>query len=1245
MVGIYFALLPRIINVEKYEPQIRNTLEKSLENPILFGHMNSKLTWNMRLKINVDKLSVYYKDYSCFASSGPASFELSLPHLLIHKIKIKKIELKNPYFIIKRLENGHFDFERLCSGKEKVAIFDNTEIIAQDYKIYFIDDFLPQRQSFLFTGKKLQISDFDPNEAIKVDVSGSFSNNKKPQTNFNIEYSSKLPLNRKDITKNNLLLKGQLENIYSSTYLPNLQKYFPDYSSLSGVINSDFNINLHESDFWNDKFKFDIYVQNFIAKKHSKGEVLKSIGNLNIEIFAKSKKHKLLLEKFTIKAPCINIILNGEIEAFDSKNPKWDLKLFVKNTKIEGISYLFPEEIKVPYDIFEYVKKFKVKSNTSGSVDIKGIGKNLDLFGSLKFTGFSITRNSQKISDGIIKVKFKGKTNYIDADVWSKPDEHLYVKGTIIPQSNKISLGVKAQGIELGPFLQLLFAIRDIMKFNLGHFINNTTIYGKGDSDIYVYGDPSNHYLYGYLKFSDCKLDYSGLSQPFEHVIGKVKFHEDDIYYNNIKAVNLKSPMIINGKVVSNKKADLIIDSPKLNAIETRKLINESRDLLTTKKSIKDMKAISGYFVAKLVFGHDKKSDFMFKKLTLNAFKDCSVTYGEIGFPIKILKGSIIITDKGTFLKDIQAEAFGITAKVSGEIIHGQNRVIQNYIVNFKNFPAEKIHEFEISPLMSDGVKNIFQKFQNSRGYLDADLKFHSNKVFADVRFHDTDFLYLPLNLPTRVKNGRLLINPKNIKFEAFNANIDNYPIYLDGSINNYQSVPLFDNFIVAIPESTNSRVLKTILTKKMPNQELEGGSFGGKIIFHGPISSLNFSGGLEFNNIRIGEVIINHAFLNSSSGKINLHSADIDVAGQNFEISAIAENNLKIPFKINQLQISAKKLNLNCFTDSVKKTWSNSNQTTLPLIIENGSICINEIIWKNFVATNFYSSLNLDETNRISLPAFKFHSANGVARGCVSYNIENTQLAGCFSIKNMSIGSLAYLFKMPPKDVSGCLNCNGRFCTYGKSKSQIKNNTKAEINFKIKDGYLKKLGKAEYLLTAQSTFMSGITNITINQILELIFPQNLGSFQNFSGTIIADKGSLMSNNLCLKSKNLGVLASSNFQLNQKKIDIIALGQLPKENRKKLGFLGEISASSVLGFIPGLNFMPGNTKLIGLIGILPFFNKTSFFNGSCPKKSPSKYKKFVARMIKLNNCKKTIGSLEWFDKLSEMEKTHFCFEK
>lgn len=1364
---LYFGVFSKVINAKEYQSQIKKIVETSFENPAEFGQFHSELTWNLGVKINIDKGAILHKDGSDFVSSGPLSFEISLPYLLMkNKYKIRKIEFKNPVFIIKRFKNGHFDIEELFISKNKVVL-DKTKIVISDYKIFFADEIIPQETSFFILGKNLKISDFNPDKFIKIQADGEIMSINRDDTVFDFEYSTNLPLDKKQLMKNNLRLKGAVENLYLDMYLPYVQSVFPHYSYLSGVVNSDFDINLRKNDFWKDIFKFKINAENFIAKNQDKIEVLRSSGLLQIDVCAKRKKHKLFLEKLSINSSDINLKLNGNIKKVDSKNPELNLKLFVKNTEINAISYLFPYEINAPNDVFEYLKKFKFKSKTNGNVEIKGTSKHPILFGDLIFADFYIVRNSKAISDGTLKINFAGKTYNIDAELWSNPKEPpLYVKGNITPQLRKISLGVTSAKIEFAPVQQFLFAIRDIFKLNIGYFVSNTIFDGKGSGNVYIYGNTNDPYMDGYINFFNCKLAYSGLSQSFKNVNGKLRLHKDNVYFNNIKASIAQSPFLLNGQILKST-INLIFDFPKLNASEAVRMINESSDLVTTKARIKDMKAISGYAIAKLIFDGDAKKNLRFKAFNLDIL-GASVTYEQVGVPVKLIKGKIFINDVGTFFDEVKAEILGAPAEISGCIFAEDDIITQDYVVNIKKFNAEKIKYITASSTLSVKIKKLIRNLKNSKGFFDVDLSFLPTDNIADFRFYNTSFVYEPYDLPIEFQNGRLITTSNNLEFESMNGRLANSPFYFDGTIENYQKNPffnlelkakadsedvtkyinpylklpinskgsfpiiasikgglnswkfsgqmalnkgdyvyfkhdlglpldkvrmfkidatggkdnivvddfsisegekhldlsdfsqaqqqnilsakggvkqfgskqlLFEGFSVNISRFMNIKFLNSFFVLNSETPFFDRGYFKGNIRIQGPMASLNALGFIEFKDVILKNIAVNHAIVNLNSRNMSFDGCDVEIAGQKLKIVATANKNFSLPLTIIQMQILASKFDIEDFIKSMPKT---SSKKPFPIIVENGFVHVDELIWKNIIAQNFSSSLSLGQNGLFCFPNLQFNFVNGCIKGNIFYNQQNTESGGNISARGLLLTSLVKLFHIHNGKLSGNFNADVGFCSKGKTRSEIIKNTKVVANFNIQDGYSEKLEKVEHLLIAKNTLLTGIGNISFNKVLNLLFPENLGAFKTFNGTIIVQNGLVISRNLSYKSENMNLYAKGNFKVAQKQSDVIALGQLYE--RKKLGKIGDVSVGVLLRFIPGASFLPHSLKTISIIGVLPLFNKPPFFNEVDTKKTSLKYKNFIVRILAKKHCAKNFGSFEWFDKLSEREKEGFSLE-
>lgn len=1232
VVAFCYGVVSVLLDSQKYKLETRENIEKFFDHPVKLGHIDSKLTWKMNLRVNIDKLFIYHKDGSNFISSGPMFFEVSLPDLFFFKkVKIREIKMQKPVFFVTRLSNGHFDTEELLDSQYKV-LFEDTKLIASDYKIFLTDEFLPQKKSYSIKGDRFKFFDVNSDSFLGGDIQGNIFSYGRQATHFDLQYSVEFPLNKKKPLHNNLSLKGDFKNLYLDMYLPYLRYYFPDYSSVFGTVDSKFDIKLYKNKFWSDRFKIRIHSKDIIAKKQFKGEVLRALGTLDIDVLAKRKRHDFIFDRFTIKKHDIDMSLKGRIDKIDLGNPELGLLFSIKNSSVKAVSYLCPDEVKFPYDFFMYLKKFDVDAFGSGEMEIKGTCEKPILFGYLKFKKFSLSRGIENVHDSILNMKFNGKEYNIDADVLIKPNQHVYVKGSVTPQLHNICLRVNGNNVELGPVGQVLFAIRDIFKFNLGYFVSNTIFTGKGSGDILIHDDLKNPYLDGYMDFYGSKLDYSGLSQSFDKVFGRVRFKDENIFFDNVKSTIIKSPVFVNGWIIKSK-INLVFTSPRLNATEMRKLINESRDLVWTKKMIRDMKAVSGYAVAKLIFGGNVMDALKFEDFYLDILGG-SITYEEVGFPIKLLSGKVLINDKGTYTNGVKAEILGSPAKIKGSILTLDSKLIPNYVVSVKRFNAEKIQSITDSTMLSKQDKEMISKLKNGRGYFDAELGFFPKEMTGHFKFYNTSFEYGAFTVPIKLLDGELFTTSKDVKFDSLRVCVENPLVCLNGKIKDYRQKPFFENFILNIPKGTNVSLLNHIFLKK--GVFFDKGSLNGNVRIQGALSSL--CGFLEFNDIVAGNICAPNILINIEPQGISVQDVDLSISGQRFNISAFAEKDFNLPLKINQVKVCAQKLDIDKLTESFTKMKPQGKITALPVVIENGILSFNELLLKNILVNDFSSSLCLDENGLCKLDNLRLKAFNTIANGNLECDYRNKTLAGNLSVCGAPLCSLADLLKVTPDEISGTLSCHSSFCTRGETRSEIIDNAEGVANFKVENGHCKTLGKAQYLLMAQGAVKGGVGNISLNQLLDLLFPEDLGSFKNFSATIKMKDGALVSNNLLLESKNLNISALGNVQMENKRSDIIVLGYLPQKT-KKLGCFGDICPGCVLGLIPGINVLSCGMNCSGFDSFLP--QVPWLLNQNVTQEN----KKFVIRVLKNKHPNTSHYSFEWFDKLQQNEKESLTFKK
>ena len=156
-------------------------------------------------------------------------------------------------------------------------------------------------------------------------------------------------------------------------------------------------------------------------------------------------------------------------------------------------------------------------------------------------------------------------------------------------------------------------------------------------------------------------------------------------------------------------------------------------------------------------------------------------------------------------------------------------------------------------------------------------------------------------------------------------------------------------------------------------------------------------------------------------------------------------------------------------------------------------------------------------------------------------------------------------------------------------NSSDIIKNSNGIVNFNINDGRLVRLGSLEYLLRAVNVVQSGISGLTLNNIVDIVAPQKTGYFNTLKGTLQIKDGLIKTDDVVSEGNNLSLFLSGNIDMATNNADVTVMGKLSKKVSGLLGPVGSLSISSVLEYIPGIGFIPSSDK--GLIDMLPGLSK------------------------------------------------------
>lgn len=90
----FLFVLPNLININKFTPQIEAELKKQTKLGFEFVNPKLKTTWKFAVKITADKLALKYSDNTALVDIEKPSIEINLPTLLLKHLNLDKIYAK-----------------------------------------------------------------------------------------------------------------------------------------------------------------------------------------------------------------------------------------------------------------------------------------------------------------------------------------------------------------------------------------------------------------------------------------------------------------------------------------------------------------------------------------------------------------------------------------------------------------------------------------------------------------------------------------------------------------------------------------------------------------------------------------------------------------------------------------------------------------------------------------------------------------------------------------------------------------------------------------------------------------------------------------------------------------------------------------------------------------------------------------------------------------------------------------------
>jgi len=704
----YFFVLPAIINIEKYKPEIRKYINERVSVPLELGKLDIDMTWNLGIKIKIDKALLKKKDKSEFINIGESYLEVSLLPLINKNVIIRYISINNPNATITRFKDGTFDVSKIFiqKGKKKYKVkLKNTSIKLNNYKINFIDKYVLPEKNIVLKGNIINIEHFTPNKYIEMKSEGTASESQNPEMFLNLDFSSELPLKKTNPNSNKLKIKGNIENFDLAEFKPYLNKYSSRYfKTFTGKGNINFDIDLNKDLQGKKKFFIDSKISNLNVKDSSKSILshdydLKFLTNGNFD------DKDLYLEKFQVNGNKLNASVKGKISDFAKKKIRnVDLNIDINNTGAKALAEIFPKTIKVTLDPFNKILKHNIDGNVSGSITAKGYYRRPELFGKVKYDDFSIVEKFPDTSNGFGTVEFLGSTIVINSTQYLDKNEFIKTTGTVVPfKGKRIKLKINStQNLNFARVLPVLLAVRDMFQFKLTP-VTEMDIKGKGKANLDIEGIFKDVTINGYVEAKNTTVKYKTLASLAKNVNGIVKFNGEKVCYDELSGTVEEMKLIPSGYSTLHGYSDVKLYLPNLDLKKGQKFVYDSPLLKEVQIALKDIIDIKGVADTTIFLkGTNKDLD---SSGTLK-FKDVYLNYKGYGEPFNNLKGQLRYKNEDIFMDKINGNVLGNNATADGFVGALSKKI--NLTVSSKDINLEDAKKFVInSSLMSKSHKII----------------------------------------------------------------------------------------------------------------------------------------------------------------------------------------------------------------------------------------------------------------------------------------------------------------------------------------------------------------------------------------------------------------------------------------------------------------------------------------------------------------------------------------------------------
>lgn len=660
---------------------------------------------------------------------------------------------------------------------------------------------------------------------------------------------------------------------------------------------------------------------------------------------------------------------------------------------------------------------------------------------------------------------------------------------------------------------------------------------------------------------------------------GEITLQNGNASISNLKIQSDKSVLNLNGTIknITNTKPnyDLIVQGSNIVVktianisdifpADIRNILQSCRDYdgtVNTNLKISD-RGYSGFVNFKnLAFRHIQ-TDIPVK------FADLPVTFSPHRISLEKISGEIGRTGAFPVYADVNIDNYLKIPIVKASVSMKPNSVFTERYINTKlSHPIKLTGDINISADINGSVDSL-KISPVIKLNKDADIS------YLTVTFGDTDCL--------RELKSEIYLLPKNIilkKAEFFRHKMldgkTKTEILWAAAANIAQQgknlIPKYASF-----KTYHERPAKNLnfLFKK---SIIKNGSFKCDIAYKADGSKITGYADIMNTEIPSYDLILKEGKMVADNNLIKI-SSEGKLLDTDFTLNSNIKNSAAMPVNIKDLVFTTKKLDLAKLLDTINR-WSieaysdatlknNVSFNVSDVIIENGLLNANHIDYKTSPIEDLKAKFSLDKDGNLNISAENFKVSEGIAENKITYNFKTGKTDCLFIAKGINSDSTAEAFLGLKNQITGKADVKVSFNTQGLTDLERFRNIKGIIYFSVKNGNMPKLGSLEYLLRASNIFYSGLTTLSINNVIELLKPFKQGTFSTITGVFNLNRGTVENLRIYSQGINMSLYMNGQYNIEDGEADIAIYGKLGKKIENLFGPLGNLSANTLFSIIP-----------------------------------------------------------------------------